>query len=80
MRNILSLVFAGMIGGLLTLGGFYMITNPTTQTVPQVKQVNTHIPINRPAYSASIDFTNAASKTMPTVVHMYFQSKKNWSR
>lgn len=69
MRNILSLIFAGMIGGLLTLGGFYMITAPQ-ETGPQVKQVNTHIPINRPAYASSIDFTTAASKTMPTVVHI----------
>ncbi len=69
MRNILSLIFAGMIGGLMTLGGFHMITT-SEQDTPQVKQVNTHTSINRPAYAASIDFTNAASKTMPTVVHI----------
>lgn len=69
MRNILSLTFAGMIGSLLTLGGFYLLTTPKV-VAPQVKQVNYPVVKNNPAYAASLDFTRAASKTMPTVVHI----------
>jgi len=69
MRNLLTLVFAGMIGGLLTLGGFYLLTTPQ-ETALQAKQVNYPVSIHTPAYAASLDFTSAASKTMPTVVHI----------
>ncbi len=68
MKNIFSFVFAGIIGGLVTLGGFQLL-NPTNIESPQVKQVNT-IPLTRQVAAASLDFTLAANRTMPTVVHI----------
>ena len=69
MKNIFSFVFAGIIGGLVTLGGFQLLNPAKTIESPQVKQVNT-IPLTKQAASASLDFTVAANRTMPTVVHI----------
>ena len=69
MKNIFSFVFAGIIGGLVTLGGFQLLNPTKAIESPQVKQVNT-IPLTKQAASASLDFTVAANRTMPTVVHI----------
>ncbi len=69
MKNIFSFVFAGIIGGLITLGGFQLLNPSNNIESPQVKQVNT-IPLTKQAASASLDFTLAANRTMPTVVHI----------
>ena len=70
MRNILSLVFAGIIGGLITLGGFSFLQSSNTTNAPYAKQVNNVAPNLGYATAASLDFTMAANKTMPTVVHI----------
>jgi len=56
MKNIFSFVFAGIIGGLVTLGGFQLLNPANNIESPQVKQVNT-IPLTKQAASASLDFT-----------------------
>jgi len=73
MRNILSLVFAGIIGGLVTLGGYNFINSSNASDTAYARQVkNTYTPIlgAASAKAANLDFTTAANKTMPTVVHI----------
>ena len=73
MKQLTSMVLAGIIGGLITLGGFYLIAPQTpAQTVKLVNQ-----PAQKYAQLASdriqtapFDFTAAAEKTMPAVVHI----------
>ena len=70
MRNILSLVFAGIIGGLITLGGYNFVSSSNASDSAYAKQVkNTYTPLLG-TKAASLDFTMAANKTMPTVVHI----------
>lgn len=69
MKNIFSFVFAGIIGGLVTLGGFQFLNTSNNIESPQVKQVNT-VPLTKHTAAASLDFTLAANRTMPTVVHI----------
>ena len=69
MKNIFSFVFAGIIGGLVTLGGFQLLNPVNNIESPQVKQVNT-VPLTKQVATASLDFTLAANRTMPTVVHI----------
>jgi len=73
MKNILSLVFAGIIGGLITLGGYNFINSSNASDTAYAKQVkNTYTPVlgAASAKAANLDFTTAANKTMATVVHI----------
>lgn len=66
----MSLVFAGIIGGLITLGGF-QLTQPTSQQqTPKTQQVKTITPTFKNNKYIPLDFTEAASIAMPTVVHI----------
>ena len=74
MKQIFSLVLAGIVGGLITLGGFqYLQESPTSNdhqpTYAQaVKNVN--IPAVTTKNNVSVDFRDAAAKSMPAVVHI----------
>ncbi len=71
MKNILSLVFAGIIGGLITLGGLQL--NPIQKTSPHApiaKLTNTTSPTLNAAKAVPLNFTKAATIAMPTVVHI----------
>ncbi len=70
MKNLLSLVFAGMIGGLFTLGGFSYMQKDAANNLPVAKQVNTVTPTFNSAKPVPLNFTEAASIAMPTVVHI----------
>ena len=70
MKNILSLVFAGIIGGLITLGGFHLMQNKETVQLPVVKKVSTTVPTHTGGKLAPLNFTAAANLAMPTVVHI----------
>lgn len=73
MKQIFSLIIAGMIGGLVTLGGVYLLPKTTPAISDTFAQQ-----VNLPAYSnvkpsinnIPFDFTEAASKAMPSVVHI----------
>ena len=73
MKQLTSMVLAGIIGGLITLGGFYLVSPQTpAQTVKLVNQ-----PTQKYAQLAAdriqtvpFDFTAAAEKTTPAVVHI----------
>lgn len=69
MKNILSLVFAGIIGGLITLGGFHLTQNQTVGNLPVAKQVNTTLSTVGKK-TVPLNFTGAANIAMPTVVHI----------
>ena len=73
MKKIISYVFAGMVGGLITLGGnmyfvdTYTMTEKRTESLAQaVKNINV-APITN---AVPIDFTEAAKRGMPAVVHI----------
>lgn len=72
MKQILSLVAAAVIGGLLVLGGNYYL-NPNAANLAQqdnfskeIKNVN----VSAANGMAPLDFTAAAEKAMPAVVHI----------
>jgi Do/DeqQ family serine protease len=74
MNKFLSTVFAGALGGLITLGTAKLLENnkpeaaPTQQTY--AKQVNYG------ASPAPFDFTKAAERSMPSVVHIKASESK----
>ena len=70
MKNILSLVFAGIIGGLITLGGFQLMQDKGTVELPTAKKISTTAPISIGNKLAPLNFTEAANLAMPTVVHI----------
>jgi len=70
MKNFLSFIFAGIIGGLIAFGGI-QLTNTPDQPAPTrfAKQVN--YTNQEPASVAfPANFTEAAKKAMPVVVHI----------
>ena len=72
MKQLLSLVLAGVVGGIITLSGFQLFfkQNTTTPDVEQfarqVKNVNVPPALN----NINFDFADAAAKAMPAVVHI----------
>ena len=72
MKNFISLIFAGIIGGLITLGGIQLTQenhdHPTAETTlaRQVSMLNTSPSLS----TAPTNFTEAASLAMPVVVHI----------
>lgn len=80
MKQITAMILAGVVGGLITLGGFYLIA-PNSQ-VETVKLVNQPVGQNYGRLAADriqaapFDFTEAAERTMPAVVHITAKQKK----
>lgn len=73
MKSIISLVFAGIIGGLVTLGGLQFMQNEQQSTLsnPAVaQQVNQSLINARPSLAVPTNFTDAAARAMPVVVHI----------
>lgn len=81
MKQIFSLVIAGMIGGLVTLGGSYLLQKQTpTATTPDTfaKEVN-FLTNSKPSLAnvnVPFDFTEAAAKATQAVVHIAASAKK----
>ncbi len=77
MKQLLSLILAGIIGGLITLGGYSLLQPPPSavfQGVPPstaVKNINVPAGVN----AVPFDFREAASRAMPAVVHISSISK-----
>ncbi|MBI5915741.1 MAG: trypsin-like peptidase domain-containing protein [Bacteroidetes bacterium] len=73
MKQVFSLVVAGMIGGAITLGGYLLLghdPHPTAlfatgQFAKNVNNLNIGPPLNVP-----FDFSEAAAKSTPAVVHI----------
>lgn len=71
MKNVISLFFAGVIGGLMVLGGMHFFT-----AQPEVQEVNTKVTTvsntDNEAFvpTSNISFVEAAAKSTPAVVHI----------
>jgi len=70
MKNITSLVFAGIIGGLITLGGHQLMQEEAPIQQPIAKQVNSTYTVPVSSKPVPLNFTEAATIAMPTVVHI----------
>ena len=73
MKNLVSLIFAGIIGGLITLAGTqWLMPSAEKQTdTPNFSQaVNHSINVNPKTKAMPFDFTAASEKAMPAVVHI----------
>lgn len=74
-NNLLSLLAAGLLGGTISLGGAYLINNATkstniqSETSATARQVN-DMSYTIPAAGSAIDFSEAADKVIPAVVHI----------
>jgi len=83
IKSSTKIIAAGMVGGLLSFG-LTKVTQPeVSQTIQQevsstsvknqdgfISQVNYTTPIVSPAFESDISFTNAAEKTVNSVVHV----------
>ncbi len=73
MKHIISLVFAGVIGGLITLGGIQFMKNdqqPTHSSDSFAQHVNQPLVNAKPQMAMPGSFTEAAKRSMPVVVHI----------
>jgi len=75
MKNIISYIFAGMVGGLITIcGNVYFINTElltkTPQTTESLVQVIKNINVAPSANAVPFDFREAAQLGMPAVVHI----------
>ena len=75
MKNLFSLVLAGIIGGMVTLSGVYLFQPATTQNTqinnePFAKTISNNVNVKAGSIAAPASFTEAAEKAMPSVVHI----------
>jgi serine protease Do len=77
------MILAGIIGGMITLGGFYLIApanNENSKLVNQSLRQQNHAQLaSDRIQSAPFDFTAAAELTMPAVVHITSKQTKTKS-
>lgn len=83
MKKIFPQLLAGIIGGLIVLGGFLFMTPHVSSSIeqPATKAKNVNL-LNVPAGTANVpfDFTAAADKAMPAVVHIHTEESKSAAR
>ncbi len=88
MKKLTTLVFASMIGGILTLGSYKMVID---DLFAEEDQVTTTIPAPMPVsydssiYGTNADFTEAAERTVHGVVHVknlavFGESQSAWEQ
>lgn len=73
MKKIISYVLAGMVGGFITLGGNICLVNSDTMTEKRTEslaKVIKNINVAPMANAVQVDFTEAARRGMPSVVHI----------
>jgi serine protease Do len=75
MKNVLSLIVAGMLGGMIALAGSYFLQAPEQSPKELAKkefalQANTRFNATPANAIAPFDFTVPARKAMPVVVHI----------
>jgi serine protease Do len=82
MKQVFSFVTAGMIGGIITLGGYFALqggqpiaSNDTGHFAKQVNNLNTSPTLNVP-----FDFTEAAALATPAVVHISAKESEKKAR
>jgi len=88
MKQLFSLILAGAIGGLITLGGLFLFQSEQPSTDQALKTGYAKEVKLSPSANASnafspnltdlpFDFTKAAEKSMPTVVHISATAKRS---
>ncbi|MFK7772460.1 MAG: S1C family serine protease [Saprospiraceae bacterium] len=74
MKNLFSLVFAGIIGGMITLAGVYTLRTSSIENTPTIENyaqpVSNNLNIRAGSATAPFDFADAAEKATPSVVHI----------
>lgn len=77
MKKLFSTILAGVFGGLITLGGIYLLNDEPTPvnyaptSTPAIQQVKFNTsPANSNAITAPLDFKTAAALATPAVVHI----------
>jgi len=71
MKNFLSFIFAGIIGGLIAFGGIKYTSHSTAEVAPENLSQQVSLINQKPsAVSFPGNFTEAAQKAMPVVVHI----------
>lgn len=76
MKNAVSHILSGVIGGSLVLAGtYFMYKGPLTETQPEPQAQQTRIADNRPT-SLPFDFTVAAERTVDAVVHIHAKESR----
>ncbi len=70
MKRLVSLVFAGIIGGLITLAGLQFMTSQTEEAKENYTQPVNNINVKTGGSAVPFDFKSAAKKAMPVVVHI----------
>ena len=78
MKQVISLVIASLLGGMVALGGYSILMGSQSQMPAQesslVRQVN-HVNVKKgTAFNTPFDFVEAAEKAMPAVVHISAKS------
>ncbi len=78
MKQLFSLIFAGIIGGLVTLGGIQWMTQEGNEKAPHDAFAQTVNNLNlKPSIGGvPLDFKEAAQKAMPAVVHISASESK----
>jgi serine protease Do len=76
MKNAVSHILSGVIGGSLVLAAtYFMYRGPLTETQPEPQAQQTRITDNRPT-SLPFDFTVAAERTVDAVVHIHAKESR----
>ena len=74
MKNLFSLVFAGIIGGMITLAGVYLLRTSPIENAPTIENyaqpVSNNLNVRAGSATAPFDFADAAEKATPSVVHI----------
>ncbi|MCO6460959.1 MAG: trypsin-like peptidase domain-containing protein [Saprospiraceae bacterium] len=70
MKQFISLLFAGVIGGIATVGGLKYYDSKNTPASSATSQVATAHNVNYTPVNVPFDFTVAASKSLDAVVHI----------
>ena len=74
MKQVISLAFASLLGGTIALGGYFLLTeNQVSETALEsryTKQVSNVNVSGEEGFNVPFDFSEAAEKSMPAVVHI----------
>lgn len=81
MKNLFSLVFAGIIGGMIALAGVYLLRTAPITNAPTIENyaqpVSNNINVKAGSITAPFDFADAAEKATPSVVHITATQGRN---
>ena len=78
MKQVFSLLLASLLGGVIALGGYSVLNNDSPQNLEieqrYAKAVNNLNVSGDSGFNVPFDFTEAAERAMPAVVHISAKS------